>query len=201
MERNRQVGKGRTGGELTMTPQSMRQLGTAAMELLIERISGLGDANAWDGEFRQVLQDRLPLAPPETGRPAEEVLNQVAHDVLPFAARLDHPRFFGFVPSSPTWPSVVADFPGRRLQHQLVHLASVERHQPTGVDRRGLDARLAPLPEDRRGLLTSGGSAASVEALVAAPGVGRTPRAPSRLHERPVPRRPEAGGLGGRRAA
>lgn len=57
-----------------------------------------------------MLKNRLDLVPPEDGRPAAEVLHQAVHDVLPFAARLDHPRSFGFVPSSPTWPGVVADF-------------------------------------------------------------------------------------------
>ena len=151
-----------------MTPQSMRQLGTAAMELLIERISGLGDANAWDGEFRQVLQDRLPLAPPETGRPAEEVLNQVAHDVLPFAARLDHPRFFGFVPSSPTWPSVVADFLAAGFNiNSCTWLVSSGTSQLELIVVDWMRGWLR-YPKTAGGLLTSGGSAASVEALVAA---------------------------------
>ena len=47
---------------------------------------------------------------PEHGRPAPEVLEQAAKVVLPFAARLHHARCFGFVPSSPTWPGVLADF-------------------------------------------------------------------------------------------
>ena len=162
------MARGRTGGELTMTPQSMRQLGTAAMELLIERTRGLGDAKAWDGEFRQVLQDRLPLAPPESGRPAEEVLNQVARDVLPFAARLDHPRFFGFVPSSPTWPSVVADFLAAGFNiNSCTWLVSSGTSQLELIVVDWMRGWLR-YPKTAGGLLTSGGSAASVEALVAA---------------------------------
>ena len=148
------MGSEKTGGQardLTMSPQSMRELGTAAMELLIERIDGLGEANAWDGEFRQVLQDNLELAPPEDGRPAQEVLHQVAHDVLPFAARLDHPRFFGFGrPSSAHMARRRGRLPGRWVQHQLLHLAGVERHRPTRIDRRGLGARLARLSRHGR---------------------------------------------------
>ena len=162
-----------------MTPQSMRQLGTAAMELLIERISGLGEANAWDGEFRQALQDRLPLAPPEDGRPAEEVLNQVVRDVLPFAARLDHPRFFGFVPSSPTWPGVVADFLASGFNiNSCTWLVSSGTSQLELIVVDWLRGWLG-YPKTAGGLLTSGGSAASVEALVAAREAAGHPQSPA----------------------
>ena len=32
---------------------------------------------------------------PEVGRPAAEVLERAAREILPFTARNDHPRFFG----------------------------------------------------------------------------------------------------------
>ncbi|MCY3841614.1 MAG: pyridoxal-dependent decarboxylase, partial [Gammaproteobacteria bacterium] len=95
---------------LGMTPQAMRRLAARAVEVLVDRIGGLDSANAWDGEFREVLAEQFGGPPPEDGRPGEEVLEQATRDVLPYAARLDHPRFFGFVPSSPTWPGIVADF-------------------------------------------------------------------------------------------
>ena len=162
-----------------MSPQSMRQLGTAAMELLIERIGGLGDAKAWDGEFRQVLQDSLELAPPEDGRPAEEVLGQVVQDVLPFAARLDHPRFFGFVPSSPTWPGVVADFLAAGFNiNSCTWLVSSGTSQLELIVVDWMRGWIG-YPETAGGLLTSGGSAASVEALVAAREAAGHPERPA----------------------
>ncbi|MYA89481.1 MAG: PLP-dependent decarboxylase, partial [Boseongicola sp. SB0662_bin_57] len=97
-------------GELQMSREQMIELGRKGLELLVERIESLPGEDAWDGEFRQILEDQLMEAPPEEGRPADEVIERVARDVLPFAVRLDHPRCFGFVPSSPTWPAVVADF-------------------------------------------------------------------------------------------
>ena len=60
--------------------------------------------------FSRVLAEQFHKVPPEQGREATEVIEQVAREILPLAARLDHPRFFGFVPVSPTWPSVLADF-------------------------------------------------------------------------------------------
>ena len=181
MARNRLDGgeAGERASALTMTPQSMRRLGDAAMELLIERIDRLDAAKAWDGEFRQILQDRLELAPPEHGRPAEEVLNQVVRDVLPFAARLDHPRFFGFVPSSPTWPGVVADFLSAGFNiNSCTWLVSSGTSQLELIVVDWMRGWLG-YPETAGGLLTSGGSAASLEALVAAREAAGHPERPA----------------------
>ena len=165
--------------QLTMTPEAMRQLGTAALELLIARIDGLGQAIAWDGEFRQVLEDRLDLAPPEDGRPAEEVLLQAVNDVLPFAARLDHPRSFGFVPSSPTWPGVVADFLAAGFNiNSCTWLVSSGTSQLELIVVDWVRGWLG-YPETAGGLLTTGGSAASVEALVAAREAAGHPERPT----------------------
>ncbi|MDE0534504.1 MAG: aminotransferase class V-fold PLP-dependent enzyme [Albidovulum sp.] len=155
-------------GPLTMTPESMRRLANFATDVLIERLGGLNDANAWDGEFRDVLKDRLGSHPPEDGRPAEEVLTQVVREVLPFAARLDHPRFFGFVPSSPTWPGVVADYLAAGFNiNSCTWLVSSGTSQLELIVVDWLRDWIG-YPDTAGGLLTSGGSAASVEALVAA---------------------------------
>ncbi len=154
--------------DLTMTPQAMRRLVAEAAEVLVKRIGGLDDAKAWDGEFREVLEGQLGGPPPEAGQPAEEVLELAVRQVLPYAARLDHPRFFGFVPSSPTWPAVVADFLAAGFNiNSCTWLVS------SGTSQLELEVTdwirgWIGYPETGGGLLTSGGSAASVEAIVAA---------------------------------
>ena len=96
--------KERTGSnsDLQMAPELMIDLAHKAAELLVERIEGLPEQDAWEGEFKQELDDRLMGGPPEDGRPPVEVLEQAARDVLPIAMRLDHPRCFAFIPTSPT---------------------------------------------------------------------------------------------------
>ena len=96
--------------DLQMTPEAMLDLARRTAELVVERTGKLPEENAWDGEFRQILADQLMQSPPGDGRPAMEVIEQAARDILPFTTRLDHPRCFGFIPSSPTWPGVLADF-------------------------------------------------------------------------------------------
>ncbi len=164
---------------LRMTPEEMRRLAGEATEALIERIDGLRDDRPWDGDFREALEGQLGTPPPESGRPAEEVLAQALSDVLPNAARLDHPRFFGFVPSAPTWPGVVADYLAAGFNiNSCTWLVSSGTSQLELVVVDWLRDWIG-YPETAGGLLTSGGSAASVEALVAAREAAGHPERPT----------------------
>ena len=164
---------------LGMTPGAMRRLAGKATEALIDRIDGLGEERAWDGEFREALQRQLGGPPPERGRSAEDVLEQVLRDVLPYAARLDHPRFFGFVPSAPTWPGVVADYLAAGFNiNSCTWLVSSGTSQLELIVVDWLRGWIG-YPETAGGLLTSGGSAASVEALVAAREAAGHPERPA----------------------
>ena len=154
--------------DLQMPREQMLELGQKALELLVERIESLPGDNAWDGEFRQVLEEQLLEGPPEDGRPAAEVIERVARDVLPFTARIDHPRSFGFIPSSPTWPGVVADF--MAAGYHVNQCTWLVASGPSQLELVVIDwfRRWIGYPEGAGGLFTSGGSAASVDAFVAA---------------------------------
>ncbi len=160
--------KPRPAGELRMTPEKMLDLAGKAAEILVERMERLPAEDSWEGDFRQELEDQLLKDPPENGREAGEVIEQVARMVLPFAMRLDHPRCFAFVPSSATWPSVLADFmaSGYNINTTSWLVAS----GPSQLELVVIDwfRRWLGYPEGAGGLFTSGGAAASLNALVAA---------------------------------
>ncbi len=166
-------------GVLRMAPEDMRRLADKATEALIDRLAGLSSERPWDGDFRDVLERQLGTAPPEGGRSAEEVLEQVLSDVLPYAARLDHPRFFGFVPSAPTWPGIVADYLSAGFNiNSCTWLVSSGTSQLELVVVDWMRGWIG-YPETAGGLITSGGSAASVEALVAAREAAGHPERPA----------------------
>jgi len=154
--------------DLEMAPELMIELARKAAELVVERTRGLPGDDAWEGEFKRELEDRLKGDPPEEGRPAEEVLEQAAREILPISTRLDHPRCFAFIPTSPTWPGVLADFmtSGFNVNACTWLVAS----GPSQLELVVIDwfRRWLGYPEGAGGLLTSGGSAASINALVAA---------------------------------
>ena len=153
---------------LRMAPELMLDLARKAAELVVERIEGLPGENAWDGEFRQGLEDQLLEEPPETGRPAAEVLERAAREILPVALRLDHPRCFGLIPSEPTWPGVLADF--MAAGYNINAATWLTASGPTYLELVVIDWLRCWIgyPKSAGGLFTSGGSAASLDAFVAA---------------------------------
>ncbi len=157
----------------------MLALAGKAVELAVARIESLPGENAWDGEFQEGLERILLEKPPEEGRPAEEVLQRAVEDILPMTTRLDHPRCFGFVPSEPTWPGVVADFLASAWNVNAC--TWLVASGPSQVELVVLDwfRRWLGYPESSGGLLTSGGSAASIDAFVAAREAAGNPERPS----------------------
>ena len=151
-----------------MAPEQMLALARRTAELLVQRIENLPGEGAWEGEFRQELEDQLLKDPPEDGRSASQVIEQAAHEILPIAMRLDHPRCFGFIPSQPTWPGVLADF--MVAGFNLNQCSWLTSSGPSQLELVVIDwfRRWLGYPESAGGLLTSGGSAASLDALVAA---------------------------------
>jgi len=161
-------GDGGAGDDLSMSPEQMLELARQTAELVVQRIENLPGEGAWEGEFRRELEDRLLKPPPEESRSASQVIEEAAREILPIALRLDHPRCFGFIPSQPTWPGVMADFmiAGFNINQSSWLISS----GPSQLELVVIDwfRRWIGYPESAGGLLTSGGSAANLDALVAA---------------------------------
>ena len=153
---------------LQMSREAMLELAQRAAELLVEWNEQLPAMDAWDGEFREALASVASEEPPENGQPALDVLERAVQKILPTTARLGHPRSFAFVPSSPTWPGVLADFlaSGYNVNACTWLVAS----GPSEVELAVVDwfRRWLGYPEGAGGLFTSGGAAAALDALVAA---------------------------------
>ncbi len=161
-------GDGGVDGDLSMSPEQMLELARQAAELVVQRIENLPGEGAWEGEFRRELEDRLLRPPPEESRSASQVIEEAAHEILPIALRLDHPRCFGFIPSQPTWPGVLADF--MIAGFNINQCSWLTSSGPSQLELVVIDwfRRWIGYPESAGGLLTSGGSAANLDALVAA---------------------------------
>ncbi len=153
---------------LSMSAEAMQALAQRATELIVARVEGLRDEAPWRGASRAELEPLLREPPPEQGRDALAVLERAVREVLPVAARVDHPRFFAFVPSSPTWPGVIADYLATGFNiFQGTWLGS---GGPSQLELVVIDwfRQWIGYPESGGGLFTSGGSAAILDALVAA---------------------------------
>ena len=164
--------KSRTEGaersELVLPREEMLALAERATELVVERLERLPGEPAWRGAKRSELEPLLREPAPEEGRPALEVLERATRDVLPVASRVDHPRFFAFVPGSATWPGVIADF--LCGGHNTFQGTWLSASGPSQIELVVLDwfREWIGYPESAGGIFTSGGSAASLDAFVAA---------------------------------
>ncbi len=164
---------------LTLSAEDMKRLADAATAQLLERLSGLRDAAPWRGAERAELEPLLREPAPELGLDPLVVLERAVRDVLPVAARVDHPRFFAFVPSAPTWPGVIADYLAAGFNtFQGTWLGS---GGPSQVELVVIDwfREWIGYPDSAGGLFTSGGSAAILDALVAAREAAGSPERPA----------------------
>ena len=156
------------GSGLEMSQNLMSALAQKATELLLERKKNLPTMQAWDGEYREELEAQLSEPPPEKGSDPLDVVERIAREVLPITARHDHPRFFGFIPSSPTWPGILADYLASGFNiNQATWLSA---SGPTQIELVVMEWICSWLgyPKGSSGLFTSGGSSANLICLVAA---------------------------------
>ena len=152
---------------LGLGPEAMRELGYRTVDVLVD---WLCDANApplRHGEPAD-LRARLGGGAPETAQPFDELLRGLRDDVLPFASRTHHPRYFAFVPGSGTWPGALGDLVASAANVDAGSWA--EAAGPSQVELEVLEwfRDWIGLPAETAGLLTSGGSAANLLALACA---------------------------------
>jgi glutamate/tyrosine decarboxylase-like PLP-dependent enzyme len=154
--------------ELELSPERMLELAALAARLVVERLATLPNEPAWRGGSRAELEAIMREPPPEEGRSPEEVLERAAREILPVAGRVDHPKFFAFVPSSATWPGVLADF--MAAGYNVFQGTWLGASGPSQLEVVVIDwfREWLGYPETAGGLFTSGGSAASLDAFVAA---------------------------------
>jgi glutamate/tyrosine decarboxylase-like PLP-dependent enzyme len=153
---------------LDLDAETMRRLGYRIVDLLVERIAGLDAEPAWRGASRADLESKLRESAPEAAQDFDAILSQLQRDVLAYSARVDHPRFMAFVPGSPTWPGVLADF--LTSGHNLFQGTWLGSAGASAVELIVLDwfRDWLGMPPTASGLFLSGGSAATFTALACA---------------------------------
>src|SRR5689334_21153639 len=95
---------------LALDADTMRQLGYQTVDQLVEWLVTAEDQPALRRATRREMEQRLREPAPLVAQPFATLLSRLDRDVLPFMARNDHPRFFGYIPGSGTWPAALGDF-------------------------------------------------------------------------------------------
>jgi glutamate/tyrosine decarboxylase-like PLP-dependent enzyme len=149
-------------------PQAMRALGHRVIDLIVEHRTDLRDEPVLRRRDRVDHDLLLGGSLPKGGADPEAVLAEVAQHILSGVARIDHPRFYGYVPSPGNYVSVLGDalasgfnvFAGNCLTGSAA--AAVE------ATTLGWLRTILGMPETAGGIFLSGGSMAGLSALHAA---------------------------------
>ena len=153
---------------LDLEQDEMRRLGYLVTDMVAEHLSSLRDQPAQRATSREEAERLIAGPPPEEGTDFENILAMLRDRVFPYHAREPHPRFLGYVPSCPTYPAVLGDWiaAGYNFFAGVWPVAT----GPNEVELVVLDwfRQWLGMPKGTRGLLTTGGSAATLTAVVAA---------------------------------
>ena len=154
--------------ELQLDSETMRRLGYAVVDRLVDWQAGLRDMpvsrSATRAETEALLRERAPA----NGTDFDTLLDRLFDTAIPLGARVDHPRFFAFVPGNATWPGALGDFIAAGVNvFQGTWLASAGVSQLELVVLDWFKEWIG-YPDEAAGLLVSGGSAANLTALACA---------------------------------
>ncbi len=146
----------------------MRQLGHRVADIIAEHLATIRDEPVISGLPRRQLGRALSRAVPAKGTDFETLVSTLQKCVFPFHAREPHPGFLAYVPSCPTFPAVLGDWiaSGYNFFAGVWPVAA----GPNEIEIVVLDwfREWMRMPEGTSGLLTTGGSAANLTAVVAA---------------------------------
>ncbi len=153
---------------LDWTPEELRRHGYAAVDELVEFWAAMRESPVRRVAPVEELEERFGAPPPELGRPFDEVLLETSRVLLPSTMRVNHPRFFGFVPGPSNPSGAVAELLASGFN---VFAGTWMAGGAATVVERGLIRWLADqigMPAGAGGVMVSGGSLANLTALIVA---------------------------------
>ncbi len=146
----------------------LRQAGEAVLEFALQEFAHLPEHNPAVTATREAMERLLREPPPEHGTELADVLAEFQAKIAPHNMRPHHPRFLAFVPSGPTFVSILGDW----LCAATNAFAGVWKESAAAaqVELLVLDwfKELMGYPATAAGLLTGGGSEANLTALLVA---------------------------------
>jgi len=153
---------------LDLDPEAMRRAAYRVADYVVDRIAHLREATLGQELHREETEALLREPLPENPMNFDEVFDKFARDVAPYSIPLDHPRFFAFIPSAPSFISILGDMLAAGMN--VFAGTWFESAGPSQVEILVIDwfKQILSLPPQAAGLLVSGGSVANLTALAVA---------------------------------
>jgi aromatic-L-amino-acid/L-tryptophan decarboxylase len=149
---------------LDISDKEIRELSAQAVALVLDYFAHISELPVFPDTTAEQIREQLPTTLPVEGEPLEELMKD-CRKVINASRHNGHPRFFGYVASPSTPVGAFADLIASALNSNLTSWRSSPA--ATEVERtvvRWLGSMIG-YSEDARGLLTSGGSMANLNAL------------------------------------
>jgi glutamate/tyrosine decarboxylase-like PLP-dependent enzyme len=149
---------------LDITDSEIRELSAQAVALVLDYFAHISELPVFPDTTAEKIREQLPTTLSVEGEPIDELMKD-CRTVINASRHNGHPRFFGYVASPSTPVGAFADLIASALNSNLTSWRSSPA--ATEVERtvvRWLGS-LIGYSEDARGLLTSGGSMANLNAL------------------------------------
>ncbi|HWV58086.1 MAG TPA: pyridoxal-dependent decarboxylase [Longimicrobiales bacterium] len=164
-----QAGRAEAGaGTGDMSPEEFRRFGYAVIDWIA---SYLEDPTRWrvtPATEPGAVRDALPPSPPDEPESMSDVLEDFERLIVPATTHWNHPRFFGYFPSTGSGPGILAE----ALAAALNVNAMLWRTAPaaTELEQHTVDwlRQLLGLPTTFRGVITDTASVSTLYALAAA---------------------------------
>ncbi len=157
-----------TRSPLDLDQETMRRLGHRVADIVSEHLGTIRKEPVIASLPRAELGRALARSAPRHGVDFEELISTLQQSVFPYHAREPHPGFLAYVPSCPRFPAVLGDW----LASGYNFFAGVwpVAAGPNEVEIVVLDwfREWMGMPPTSGGILTTGGSAANLAAVVAA---------------------------------
>jgi aromatic-L-amino-acid/L-tryptophan decarboxylase len=153
---------------LDLDHDTMQRLGHRVADVVAEHLASLAEQPVQRSLPRRDAERLVAGPPPEQGEDFESLLTVLRERVFPYHAREPHPGFMGYIPSCPTFPAVLGDWLATGYDF-FAGVWSVAAG-PNALELVVLDwfRQWVGMPEGAGGLLTSGGSQATLTAVLAA---------------------------------
>lgn len=154
-------------GVLTLDAEAFRAAGHAAIDLAADYLGSMRDRPAFQPMTPAQRDLLMDAALPRQGADIGEILDHFAENVMPFPLGNGHPRFYGWVNSSPSPVGILADL----LAATMNPSCAGGDHAAIYVERAAVRwlMELIGFPTNgSMGLLVSGGSMASLTCLTTA---------------------------------
>jgi len=165
---------------LAMSQEEFKKAGYYLIDTIADFIETIRDKPVTTGETPSQLQSLLGTTPlPETGIPANMILKRAVDLLLNHSLFNGHPKFLGYITSSPAPIGMLADLLGSAVNPNVG--ANILSPMATEIEKQTIRwmAELIGVSSGYGGILVSGGNMANFTAFLAA----RTAKAPESIKQ------------------